>query len=167
MEKLEDYLKKRNFEKSPEPGDNKRGSTKGPIFLIQKHSASSLHYDFRLEIGGVLKSWAIPKGPSVDPSQKRLAIETEDHPLGYANFEGIIPEEEYGGGIVIVWDKGIFKNLKEKMSLEESYNNGQIEVWLEGEKLKGGYVLVKTKREEHWLLIKMKDEKADARKNPV
>src|SRR6056297_1874440 len=167
MDKLGEYIKKRDFEKTPEPGDNKRNDTRGPIFVIQKHSASNLHYDFRLEMNGVLKSWAIPKGPSLNPSEKRLAIETEDHPLGYANFEGTIPEKEYGGGTVLVWDKGVFKNLKDKMSLEESYKKGQIEVWLEGEKLEGGYVLVKTGREDHWLLIKMKDDKADRRRNPV
>ena len=139
-----------------------------PRFVIQKHDASSLHYDFRLEAGGVLKSWAVPKGPSTDPREKRLAMPTEDHPLGYADFEGVIPEGEYGAGTVIVWDCGSYRSLGEE-PIEEALERGHAAVWLEGEKLRGGYALTrigKGKR-ERWLLVKMNDEAADRRRNPV
>ncbi|MBD3209902.1 DNA ligase [Candidatus Micrarchaeota archaeon] len=161
---LEKYQEKRKFEATTEPSGEKGKSPAGNIFVIQKHDASSLHYDFRLRIGDVLKSWAVPKGPSTDPSQKRLAVPTEDHPLQYADFEGIIPEGEYGAGTVMVWDTGKFRNIGEK-GLEDSYKEGKIKVWLEGKKLGGGYSLVKTGK--NWLLIKMDDEKADARRNPT
>ncbi len=168
------YKKKRNFSVSPEPQGNSMTAPKNkPIFVIQKHNASHLHYDFRLEIDGVLKSWAIPKGPSTDPHEKRLAIETEDHPMDYATFEGIIPEGEYGAGSVIVWDTGTFENIKEQngtiVPLAQSYKNGQIEVNLHGKKLQGGYALIRTSGDDmkKWLLIKMRDEYADARRNPV
>lgn len=168
------YKKKRNFSVSPEPQGNSMTAQKNkPIFVIQKHNASHLHYDFRLEIDGVLKSWAIPKGPSTDPHEKRLAIETEDHPMDYATFEGIIPEGEYGAGSVIVWDTGTFENIKDKngtiVPLAQSYKNGQIEVNLHGKKLQGGYALIRTSGDDmkKWLLIKMRDEYADARRNPV
>ncbi len=160
---LDEYEKRRDFSKTGEPAGGVAES--GNVFVIQKHDASSLHYDFRLQIGGVLKSWAVPKGPSTDPSVKRLAIPTEDHPIDYADFEGTIPEGEYGAGTVIVWDTGTYRNLKEK-SMEETYEDGRISVWLEGEKLKGGYSLVKT-GDERWLLIKRDDEEADARRNPT
>ena len=136
--------------------------------MIQKHDASSLHYDFRLEAGGVLKSWAVPKGPSTDPREKRLAMPTEDHPLGYADFEGVIPEGEYGAGTVIVWDRGSYRNLGDK-PVEEGLERGHATVWLEGEKLRGGYALTRIGKGEHerWLLVKMDDEGADRRRNPV
>ncbi len=143
------------------------------IYSVQKHDASRLHYDLRLEKDGVLKSWAIPKGPSKDPSDKRLAIETEDHSLDYADFEGIIPEDEYGGGTVIVWDKGTYKNVTkengEVVPMEQAYENGEITLVLNGEKLQGGYALIRTPREgkEQWLLIKTDDAYADARRNPT
>lgn len=167
------YQNKRNFKTSPEPRGNSMNKPKDkPIFVIQKHDASHLHYDFRLEMNGVLKSWAIPKGPSTDPSEKRLAMETEDHPLDYATFEGVIPEGAYGAGPVIVWDTGTFENIKEKngkkVPLKDCYNNGQIEVNLHGKKLQGGYALIRTdKNLKKWLCIKMRDEHADARRNPV
>jgi len=126
-----------------------------------------MHYDFRLEIGGKLKSWSIPKGPSADPRIKRLAIETEDHDMEYAKFEGVIPKGNYGAGKVIIWDRGTYRNLKDD-SLKQSYQQGQIEFWLNGQKLKGGFALVKMKgKQKEWLLIKMKDQEADARRNPV
>lgn len=151
---LKEYRKKRDLKKSPEPaatkvskGKPKKTKSKN-IFVIQKHDASHLHYDFRLEIDGVLKSWAVPKGPSTDPHEKRLAVETEDHPMEYATFEGVIPEGEYGAGPVIVWDNGTFDNIKEKdgkiIPLSQCYKNGQIEVNLHGKKLQGGYALIHT-----------------------
>ena len=176
---LRTYQKKRHFDVSPEPKGKpvtKTKKAKKPIFVIQKHDASHLHYDFRLEIDGVLKSWAIPKGPSTDPHEKRLAVETEDHPIEYATFEGVIPEGEYGAGTVIIWDKGTFDNIKEKdgklIPLAQCYKNGQIEVNLHGKKLQGAYALIHASfgddtRKKNWLLIKMKDDYADARRNPV
>ena len=138
------------------------------VFVVQKHDAKKMHYDFRLEIDGVLKSWAVPKGPSTDPREKRLAIETEDHKLSYKNFEGVIPEGEYGAGTVLLWDKGTYKTLKEDEPLSKSYKNGHLTFWLKGKKLEGGYSLVKMKnRKKQWLLVKMDDEKSDARKNLV
>jgi DNA ligase D-like protein (predicted 3'-phosphoesterase) len=172
---LEVYRSKRDFRRTSEPSGGERGSSENPIFVIQKHDASSLHYDVRLEVDGVLKSWAVPKGPSTDPGTRRLAIPTEDHPLEYADFEGIIPEGEYGAGTVLVWDIGPYRNLRaekedaELISMEQAIEEGKVEVWLEGEKLKGGYALIRTAKggDARWLLIKMKDEEADASSSPV
>lgn len=131
------------------------------IFVIQEHDASHLHYDFRLEIAGVLKSWAIPKEPNLTLKDRHLAIETTDHDLSYKNFEGIIPKGQYGAGSVIVWDTGNFKNLRSK-SLSQSYKDGKLEFFLEGEKLKGKFALIKTKyKKNSWLLIKLKDKYAN------
>lgn len=171
---LKQYREKRNFSKTREPSGTIREGGSKPIFVIQKHDASSLHYDFRLEIDGVLVSWAVPKGPSTDPRQKRLAVRTEDHPLEYADFEGTIPEKEYGGGTVLVWDSGTYRNLKEEEkgpenSMVDALGNGHLTVWLEGAKLQGGYALTKVgyRGKNDWLLVKMKDDGADARRNPV
>ncbi len=169
--KLNEYRDKRDFNKTIEPKGSSKSVKGKNRFVIQKHDASNLHYDFRLEMDGVLKSWAVPKGPSTDPSEKRMAINTEDHPVEYIDFEGTIPEDEYGGGTVIVWDGGTYENLREKkkddgLSMPESYDDGKIEVWLKGKKLKGGYVLIKTGKKQ-WLFKKMKDDEADARRNPV
>jgi DNA ligase D-like protein (predicted 3'-phosphoesterase) len=172
---LREYLDKRNFNVTPEPDGTAGQLSERPVFVIQKHDASNLHYDFRLEVDGVLVSWAVPKGPSTDPREKRLAIRTEDHPLDYAQIEGMIPEGEYGAGTVLVWDGGPYRNLmaeKEKpRHMADSIRDGHVEVWLEGEKLTGGYALIHSKSgkssEDNWLLIKMKDEAADARRNPV
>ena len=166
---LKDYKRKRDFEKTTEPeGQIKKERVE--LFVIQKHDASKLHYDFRLQIDGVLKSWAIPKGPSLDPSQKRLAIPTEDHPIEYADFEGIIPENNYGAGKVIIWDKGFYENKTEKngqkITIKDAYDSGHITVILNGKKLKGEYGLIKMKGSDKWLLIKKDDSFAD-RKNDV
>jgi DNA ligase D-like protein (predicted 3'-phosphoesterase) len=176
-DKLAVYRSKRDFGKTPEPQGTSPSRWKkndNPFFVIQKHAASRLHYDFRLEVDGVLKSWAVPKGPSMDPADKRLAVETEDHPMDYADFEGIIPEDEYGGGTVIVWDAGPYRNLKEvggkEASLADSYRRGTIEVWLEGKKIRGGFALVHSRmgeNEKNWLLIKMKDKAANPEDDPV
>ncbi|MBD3208303.1 MAG: DNA ligase [Candidatus Nealsonbacteria bacterium] len=170
-EKLKKYLEKRDFSKTSEPRGEERGSSseEGPIFVVQKHDASNLHYDFRLEIEGVLVSWAIPKGPSLDPSVKRLAIPTEEHPLEYAQFEGVIPEGEYGAGTVMVWDKGTFENLKDT-PLPEARKEGKLEIMLKGEKLKGKFVLLRTGSDNdgadgRWLLIKMKDDEMNRDNN--
>jgi DNA ligase D-like protein (predicted 3'-phosphoesterase) len=178
QDSLKKYKSKRNFTTTPEPSSANasagKPSSEDSIFVIQKHDASHLHYDFRLEMDGVLKSWAIPKGPSTNPQEKRLAIETEDHPMSYAAFEGVIPEGNYGAGPVIVWDTGTFTNIKEKdgkiIPLPECYRKGRIEVELHGKKLKGNYALVRTALDDNkkqWLLIKMRDTYADARRNPV
>ena len=142
---------------------------RAPIFVIQKHHASSLHYDFRLEVDGVLKSWAVLRGPSTDPRDKRLAMQVEDHSLGYADFEGVIEEGSYGAGPVIVWDTGTYENLSEDESMAEALERGSARVWLHGEKLRGGYTLRRTSggSKPKWLLMKRRDEEADARRNPV
>jgi DNA ligase D-like protein (predicted 3'-phosphoesterase) len=161
---LDKYKGKRDFQKTSEPkAFIPEKKNKEPIFVVQKHDASRLHYDFRLEIDGVLKSWAVPKGPSLNPANRRLAIETEDHPLDYANFEGIIPKNQYGGGAVMVWDKGTYRNIKKdkdgkEIKISDAYKKGQIEVQLHGKKLEGKFALIKTKSKKQWLLIKMKDE---------
>jgi DNA ligase D-like protein (predicted 3'-phosphoesterase) len=172
-DRLDEYRSKRSFGKTPEPrGSDAEGE--GRRFVIQKHDASTLHYDFRLEIDGVLKSWAVPKGPSTDPSEKRLAVPTEDHPLDYLEFEGVIPDDEYGAGTVLVWDTGTYENITtddadHEVALGEAIEEGHVEVWLEGEKLRGGYALIRTGGgdEPRWLLIKEDDDEADARRNPT
>lgn len=169
-----EYERRRDFAHTPEPRGSRRGGRRsGPRFVVQKHDATSLHYDFRLEVGDVLKSWAVPKGPSTDPREKRLAMPTEDHPLGYVDFEGLIPDEQYGAGPVIVWDTGTYRNLTEHDGAEqpagEALENGHLKVWLEGEKLTGGYALTRTGGggRPRWLLVKLRDDGADARRNPV
>lgn len=171
---LKGYKEKRDFRRTPEPVSGQKGSDEQPIFVIQKHAAQNLHYDFRLEIDGVLKSWAVPQGPSTDTREKRLALPTEDHPLDYADFEGVIPEGEYGAGTIIVWDIGPYRNLRAEKeedgaSMPDAIEEGKVEVWLEGQKLKGGYVLIRTGTggDARWLMIKMDDEEADARRNPT
>ncbi len=170
-DKLERYRDKRDFRRTPEPrGGARRG---GRIFVIQKHAATTLHYDFRLEVEGVLKSWAVPKGPSTDPREKRLAIATEDHPRGYADFEGVIPQGEYGAGRVLVWDTGRYRNITRRdgraVGMARALAEGHAAVWLEGRKLRGGYALTRIRRgrQPQWLLVKMDDEEADARRNPT
>jgi len=170
------YEDKRDFSRTPEPPPGQQQGGSGPlIFTVQKHSARRLHYDFRLEVDGVLKSWAVPAGPSADSRVRRLAVMVEDHPLDYASFEGVIPEGEYGGGQVIVWDRGTYSPdeggellFDDRERAQEQMRNGlaqgKISVFLRGEKLKGSWTLVKTKRGD-WLLIKHRDEYAQSEHN--
>ena len=167
-ERLNSYREKRKFKETPEPiGGKKEPPVKEPIFVIQKHDATNLHYDLRLEVEGVLASWAVPKGPPAEPRAKRLAVRTEDHPFEYADFEGVIPEGEYGAGTVVIWDKGTYTNLREKKKednsdMEKSLKEGKIEIFLKGKKIKGGYYLIRTGRQndrEQWLLFKAGDKK--------
>src|SRR5580700_3167002 len=162
--KLKDYRKKRDFEVTPEPkggGEMQPSSGKPLTYVIQKHQASHLHYDFRLEWNGVLLSWAVPKGPSLDPSVKRLATPVEDHPLDYAGFEGVIPEGEYGGGTVMLWDRGTW--TPEVEDVDAALEKGDLKFTLSGKKLRGSWVLVRTKlgyggsSKPQWLLIKHRD----------
>ena len=163
-EPLEEYVKKRDFSATPEPSGAVGESNPDPIFVIQKHDARNLHYDLRLESEGVLKSWAVPKGPSMDPKVKRLAVPTEDHPMAYADFEGVIPEGHYGAGTVLVWDSGTFQNTKgDDVSFAENLNEGHATIYIKGSKLVGKFALIRTKRggkRPQWLFFKMKDEYA-------
>lgn len=159
---LETYRKKRDFGRTSEPRGKSRRATRPHelSFVVQKHDARRLHYDFRLELDGVLKSWAIPKGPSLDPSVKRLAVETEDHPIEYGDFEGVIPAGEYGGGAVIVWDRGHWRPTGDP---QKGYASGRLTFELEGEKLHGAFHLVRTNgngKAKSWLLMKSKDASA-------
>jgi DNA ligase D-like protein (predicted 3'-phosphoesterase) len=171
---LKEYKQKRDFSRTDEPAGDRAASSDALRFVVQEHAASSHHFDLRLEVDGVLKSWAVPKGPSTDPREKRLAMPTEDHPLEYADFEGVIPEGEYGAGVVIVWDRGPYQNLRAQkdgdgVSMSQALEEGKLEVSLQGEKISGGYALIRTGGGDgaRWLLIKMKDDGADARRNPT
>lgn len=164
------YKKKRNFKQTPEPADVKKSSKEAKLtFVIQRHKASRLHYDFRLEMDGVLKSWAVPKGPSLNPGDKRLAMMTEDHPYDYGSFEGVIPEGNYGAGVVEIWDKGTYDHLDEKdpvtgeKKLLADLKKGSLKFHLHGKKLKGEFALVRLKSADTknaWLLIKHRDKYA-------
>jgi DNA ligase D-like protein (predicted 3'-phosphoesterase) len=143
-------------------------SGRDPRFVIQQHDATTLHYDFRLEVDGVLRSWAVPKGPSTDPRERRLAVEVEDHSLGHGDFEGVIGGGR-GSGAVIVWDAGTYRNLDAGHSMAEALDAGHARFWLEGEKLRGGWTLHRTGGggvKSQWLLMKRRDGEADARRNP-
>ncbi len=161
---LKKYREKRRFEVTPEPSgkEKKRKKVVSLLYVIQKHRASHLHYDFRLEWNGVLLSWAVPKGPSLDPSVKRLAMQVEDHPIDYADFEGVIPTGEYGGGTVMVWDSGTWE--PEQPDVEAALAKGELKFTLHGKKLKGSWVLVRTRGfggksgKSSWLLIKHRDQ---------
>lgn len=163
MTPLDRYREKRDFDKTPEPaGELDRAAHDAPVFVIQKHAASRLHYDFRLEIGGVLASWAVPKGPSLDPHDKRLAMHVEDHPMEYGSFEGTIPQGEYGGGTVMLWDTGTYEP---ELDMPAGLLRGELKFTLHGTKLQGSWALVRIKprpgeRQESWLLIKHRDEHA-------
>ncbi len=158
---LSKYNQKRDFNSTTEPKGEIIKSKNELIFVVQKHAASQLHYDFRLEMDGVLKSWAIPKGPSMNPEEKRLAIMVEDHPIDYKDFEGTIPEGNYGAGNVIVWDSGTY-TLSEEQNTEAGLASGQLSFILNGKKLKGEFALVrlKIKQKNAWLLIKKDDQYA-------
>jgi bifunctional non-homologous end joining protein LigD len=162
-QKLAEYRKKRRFDRTTEPPGTDTAAKSENTFVVQKHAARRLHYDFRLAIEGTLKSWAVPKGPSLNPGDKRLAVQTEDHPLDYANFEGNIPEGSYGAGTVMVWDRGTFQ-VEGKTDANEQLQRGEIKFGLNGEKLRGSFVIVKLKNSEkhnEWLMIKHKDSSAD------
>ncbi|MFY9529201.1 MAG: DNA polymerase ligase N-terminal domain-containing protein [Candidatus Acidiferrales bacterium] len=168
--KLKEYQKKRHFGVTPEPVGDKKPEGKQQVkpgapltYVIQKHLASHLHYDFRLEWGGALLSWAVPKGPSLDPSVKRLAMQVEDHPIEYATFEGVIPKGEYGAGTVMVWDKGTW--VPDDPDVDAALRKGELKFTLKGRKLKGSWVLVRTRgygssARSAWLLIKHRDQHA-------
>ena len=183
-DKLTDYRAKRRSSRTSEPSGTGSRSNKGtgqrtgkdskpPRFVVQRHDATNLHFDFRLEIGGVLVSWAVPKGPSVNPADKRLAHRTEDHPLDYVDYEGRI-EEGYGAGTVIVWDTGAYLNLTERdgdpVSAEDALAAGHLKVELHGQKLTGAFALTHTKMggdEANWMLVKVDDHGADRRRKPT
>src|SRR5688572_7055437 len=165
---LDEYSNKRAFDVTPEPAPAARAGSEGPLlFVIQQHSARRMHYDFRLECDGVLKSWAVPKGLSLDTADKRLAVRTEDHPYEYASFEGIIPPKQYGAGEVIVWDCGVYApdegqtfwcdREEAERRVREGLEQGKLSFTLRGEKVKGSFALVRTRDQKSWLLIKHRD----------
>ncbi|MFD7293810.1 DNA polymerase ligase N-terminal domain-containing protein [Streptomyces sp. NPDC059897] len=163
-DRLDTYRGKRNFDATAEPSGEQGTDRDGeePVFVVQIHDASTMHFDFRLEVDGVLKSWSIPKGPSTDPHDKRLALPTEDHPLDYRDFEGVIPHDEYGGGTVIVWDQGTYSpaahdKKNRPVPFDEALENGHATFDLHGEKLRGRYALTRFKGREDkhtWLLVR-------------
>ena len=156
--RLTEYNRRRSFNVTPEPaGKLGRVRKEALEFVVQKHRATSLHYDFRLEHNGVMLSWAVPKGPSLDPSNKRFAMQTEDHPIEYNQFEGVIPEGEYGGGTVMIWDRGTWE--PEVEDVDRALAKGDLKFTLHGQKLRGSWVLVRM-RERQWLLIKHRDKVA-------
>jgi bifunctional non-homologous end joining protein LigD len=167
-DQLATYRAKRDFSKTPEPPPERRRKA-GNSFVIQKHAARRTHFDFRLEHDGVLKSWAVTKGPSLDPAQKRLAVMTEDHPLEYGGFEGVIPKGEYGAGSVMIWDRGTWEPIGDP---EEGLAKGDLKFRLHGDRLNGDFVLVRMKprkgdRHQNWLLIKKRDEYAGDSDEPT
>src|SRR5262245_36421535 len=163
---LKEYARKRTFSRTPEPAPHKESPTGSgrsakshkPVFCVQRHHARALHYDFRLELDGTLKSWAVPKGPTLDPAHKRLAVHVEDHPMDYGSFEGNIPAGEYGGGSVMLWDRGTYEVLGDTPAPDQ-YRRGDFKFRLDGEKLHGEFALVRTKGrgDKQWLLLKKKD----------
>ena len=158
VSRLDEYNRKRRFDVTPEPAGKPRRTRKKALqFVIQKHRATSLHYDFRLEHDGVMLSWAVPKGPSLDPATKRFAMQTEDHPIDYNRFEGVIPEGEYGGGTVMIWDHGTWE--PEVADVDAALAKGDVKFTLYGKKLRGSWVLVRM-RQRQWLLIKHRDQAA-------
>jgi bifunctional non-homologous end joining protein LigD len=168
--RLAEYRRKRDFSHTAEPRGGRRKAATKLAYVIQKHAASQLHFDLRLELDGVMKSWAVPKGPSLDPAVKRLAMQVEDHPIEYNRFEGTIPKGEYGGGTVMIWDRGTYTyggedGLDPEEGLRQGYARGDFKVVLQGKRLKGSWVLVRTRRGDpkraQWLLIKHRDQFAE------
>jgi bifunctional non-homologous end joining protein LigD len=176
---LAEYNRKRRFDVTPEPRGKRVGGTGGPRaqrssgsggrkpgraleYVIQKHRAGHLHYDFRIEHEGAMLSWAVPKGPSVDPSVRRLAMQTEPHPMDYNHFEGVIPEGEYGGGTVMIWDHGTWEPEEATRDVGAALTKGQLKFRLHGKKLRGSWVLVRTRGSRQWLLIKHRDDAASS-----
>jgi bifunctional non-homologous end joining protein LigD len=174
-DQLAEYRRKRDFARTREPkGAARRKPTTRLAYVIQRHEATRLHFDLRLELDGVMKSWAVPKGPSLDPAVKRLAIEVEDHPIDYNSFEGTIPAREYGGGTVMLWDRGTYTYAGDSDdplgALRDGYRKGDFKFELRGKRLRGSWVLVRTRRngrKNQWLLIKHRDEHADPDGDPV
>ncbi len=167
---LNTYRAKRDFSKTTEPEGRRLVSGDEPTFVVQKHSARRLHYDVRVEVDGVMPSWAVPKGPSYDPQVKRLAVHVEDHPLDYQDFEGTIASGEYGAGTVIVWDRGTYRNITERrgkpVPMSDAIEDGHVSVWFDGVKLHGGWSLTRIRgraggSQDTWLMVKRKDEFAD------
>ena len=171
---LRAYRSKRDFAKTSEPPGRKRRAGPELAYVIQKHDASHLHFDLRLEVDGVMKSWAVPKGPSVNPAVKRLAVQVEDHPIEYNTFEGTIPKGEYGGGTVMIWDRGTWEyggDTPDALDgIRAGLQEGKLQVVLRGRRLKGAWALVRTGRrgsKPQWLLIKQRDRYASADEEPV
>ena len=163
VDPLSEYNARRDFAKTPEPSGKVKTSSGGDMFIVQKHDATRLHWDLRLEVDGVLKSWAVTKGPSPDPDVKRLAVRTEDHPMSYAEFEGTIPKGEYGGGTVMLWDRGTWSPVEGKSARD--LDKGHLHFRLEGERMRGEWLLIRLKprgkeKRENWLLRKLQDEHA-------
>ena len=173
---LAEYRRRRDPQRSPEPEAATEVGASGeqPVFVVQLHDARRMHFDLRLEADGVLKSFAVPRGPSSDPQTKRLAAPTEDHPLEYREFEGVIPKGEYGGGTMMIWDEGTYRNLSKdhghRLSLSEALERGHASFWLDGHKLHGGYALTRMRPDEggraYWLLVKKTDRHAGADHEP-
>jgi bifunctional non-homologous end joining protein LigD len=171
---LRTYREKRDFSRTGEPRGKRRPGGRGFAYVIQKHDARSLHFDLRLEAGGVMKSWAVPKGPSINPRVRRLAVQVEDHPVEYNRFEGTIPEGEYGGGTVMIWDRGTWQYAGDDpdpaRGIASGLAEGKLEFVLAGRRLKGAWVLIRTGRrggKAQWLLIKQRDRHATGAEEPV
>jgi DNA ligase D-like protein (predicted 3'-phosphoesterase) len=169
-DRLEEYRRKRDARRTPEPVPAKTpAGGDDRTFVIQQHHARRLHWDLRLERNGVLVSWAVPRGIPRDPARNNLAVQTEDHPMEYADFEGTIPAQDYGGGSVIVWDTGPYRNLTERkgqeVSMRDGLDAGHVSVWLEGSKLVGGWSFTRTG--SNWIMVKRRDDEADARRKPT
>ncbi|MEV7728888.1 DNA polymerase ligase N-terminal domain-containing protein [Streptomyces sp. NPDC087917] len=179
IDPLAEYHRRRDFSRTAEPETDRRGvDAERPCFVVQIHDATAMHFDFRLEVDGVLKSWAVPKGPSDNPHDRRLAMPTEDHPLAYRDFEGVIAPGEYGAGAVIIWDEGTYHNIStdrqgSPVPFAEALASGHASFWMDGRKLHGGYALTRTRAQggggggrEAWLLVKRADDRTGTEGTP-